>query len=385
MFAEAGAVATAATRRGRAGARRDRRGAVTAAATAAGDERTCESAADAMTPKSRTRRVRCALSLYAQLSPLPHHQFHELGFAAALPLPPLSQALLCALLCSVGLCGANAGATRPARGARSRVWRRRGASRRPARDDPPGKGEAEAALLLPGGGRRGRPPAASTLPCGVLPCTARGPRHPPSQPLRPPFSFSFFSFLFFDIFDAYCFFLAGQRLPRFGHMCLPALFPSWRRLEADAPPLGGEGPDSPISTDGARAPALRPRSRVAAVGDSLVAGGARGRTKAPEADGPEPPAPAPRRISAATVRTRAPALRARPRPTALTRIIIMAGRSPTRRAAHFLMIRSQCLTLPPAPRRCRLRLLLYFSLHVNSLDVPLWRRRWSWQSPRARA
>ena len=72
--------------------------------------------------------------------------------------PPLSQALLCALLCSVGLCGANAGATRPARGARSRVWRRCGASRRPARDDPPGKGEAEAALLLPGGGRRGRPP-----------------------------------------------------------------------------------------------------------------------------------------------------------------------------------------------------------------------------------
>ena len=198
--------------------------------------------------------------------------------------------------------------------------------------------------------------------------------------------FLFLSFLFFSstFLTLIVFSSLASGGPVLG-MCLPALFPARRRLVADAPPLGGEGPDSPISTDGARAPALRPRSRVAAVGDSLVAGGARGRTKAPEADGPEPPAPAPRRISAATVRTRAAALRTRPRPTALTRIIIMAGRSPTRRAAHFLMIRSQCLTLPPAPRRCRLRLLLYFSLHVNSLDVPLWRRRWSWQAPRARA
>ena len=339
-----------------------------------------------MTPKSRTRRVRCALSLYAQPSPLlPHHQFHELGFAAALPLPPLSQALLCALLCSVGLCGANAGATRPARGARSRVWRRRGASRRPARDDPPGKGEAEAALLLPGGGRRGRPPPprrrshAACCPAPPVALVIR-PRNL-SGPL-----FLFLSFLFFSsTFLTLIVFSSLAAVAPFWACVFPRFFlrgGGWRPTRR---PLGARSMTH-LSRLTALARRRCGRDRAWRRLGTLVAGGARGRTKAPEADGPEPPAPALRCIGAATVRTRTAALRARPQLTALTRIIIMAGRSPTRRAAHFLMIRSQSsLSLKLLGAVGFDSCCTFLSTCSHSLDVPLWRRRWSWQAPRARA
>ena len=81
--------------------------------------------------------------------------------------------------------------------------------------------------------------------------------------------FFFLSFLFFS--STFLTLIVFSSLASGGPVLgirLPALFLAWRRLEADAPPLGGETTDSPISTDGARAPAQRPRSRVPAVGDS---------------------------------------------------------------------------------------------------------------------